>query len=105
MTPLEPTANTAAPIDPELADRLSSQGYRSLCWKPGAGVCGVFRYLYTGGLVTGVAEGGHRGRYCYRTIGEALRALNDWCGEGDPPGAWVKYKSATEDRLGPGALE
>lgn len=90
-------------VDAMLAARLAALGYTHLCLKPGAGVCGVMPFLFTGGLVVGMAERSYKGRYCFETLSEAAAALKSWDGVGDPPGNWIKFKSQTEDRLGPGA--
>lgn len=65
------------------------------CW------CGVAPQLFTTGLFYGIDDLGHAGRFCYADAAEALFALTQWDGCGDPPGPWIKEKPG--DRLGPGA--
>lgn len=36
-------------------------------------------------------------RWCYRSAWEAHKALNEWTGEGDPPGHWIKQKGRLAD--------
>ncbi len=79
-------------------------GYRRVIWRGPAGVCGLYDYLWTCGLVVGLTPAEYRGRYCYASRAEAEEALARWDGHGDPPGAWIKYKGAGAERLGPGAL-
>lgn len=42
-------------------------------------------------------------RYCYEDSEEALLALRDWDGRGDPPGKWTK--EVVNHRVGPGLLD
>lgn len=60
---------------------------------------------YTFGLFVGVEEHGYSHRYCYQHLTEVLDALEQWDGQGDPPGPWIKVKGLREERLGPGAIE
>lgn len=64
----------------------------------GHGLCGVARFLFTTGLVLGIEETGYRGRYCYEHRMDAIGALMDWNGIGDPPGPWIKYKGEGGER-------
>jgi hypothetical protein len=41
-------------------------------------------------------------RWCYETRREAAEALEQWDGQGDPPGNWIKFKGRVE-RHGPGS--
>lgn len=43
-----------------------------------------------------------RTRFCYEHSIDAVLAVQDWDGQGDPPGPWLKQKP--EDRLGPGMV-
>lgn len=82
---------------------IAESTYFDVCRRGHAGVCGVRKMLFTGGLFVGITGESYVGRYCYETIEQARAALIAWKGIGDPPGAWIKYKSSTEERLGPGA--
>jgi hypothetical protein len=42
-------------------------------------------------------------RWCYDKRIEALKALTDWDGMGDPGGPWIKYKGRGGERHGPGS--
>ena len=94
----------ARSIAPELLAFLMEQGYSDMRLVPGLGVCGLHRYLYTCGIVVGLTAVSYSGRYCYASVQEAMGSFAAWDGQGDPPGAWIKYKGATE-RLGPGASD
>jgi len=61
----------------------------------------VEKMLFTWALVVGLDQTGYRTRFCYEHITDAGPALEEWNGEGDPPGPWIKEKPI--DRLGPGA--
>jgi hypothetical protein len=81
---------------------IAELGYGHVCERGLAGVCGVRCMLYTGALIVGLTPLSYGGRYCYGTIEEAIEALAAWDGRRDPPGSWIKYKSRTEERIGPG---
>lgn len=85
----------------ELEEHLREEGYTYICEKEGLGVCGVFRFLFTVGLVTGIDSMGYKGRYCYASRIEAAYAITQWDGVGDPPGNWIKYKGAGGERDNP----
>lgn len=73
----------------------------------GGRVCAVMPFIYTTGLLVDYFDHGsthdYTARYCYPNLAEALIALNEWNGVGDPPGPWVKER--VSERLGPGALK
>lgn len=92
-------------LPPDLVAWFESLGYSDVTVRHSRGICGIYRYMYTGGLVVGMDITGHRGRYCYPSMNEAREALAAWSGEGDPGGAWIKYKGAFEERLGPGCVD
>lgn len=76
----------------ELKDQLSIEGYTELQEIPGRGICGLYRFILTVGLVYGIDEIGYRGRWCYPSMTDAKLALALWSGKGDPSGEWIKYK-------------
>lgn len=81
------------PTAEDIIKFIETEGYYThLRIVPGRGVCGIWRLLYTYGLVYGLDYFGYRGRYCYKTEREAVEALNAWNGEGDPPGNWIVNK-------------
>jgi len=53
-------------------------------------------FIYTYDLCVGLDETGNRTRFLYRLKEDALMALEDWDGKGDPPGKWLKEKGRTE---------
>lgn len=72
-------------------------------------VIGLSRFVYTTGILVGVSEDTMcRRRYCYEHYWDARQALEDWDGNGHPPGPWIKLKGVDDfgaplDELGPGA--
>lgn len=80
---------------------LKNEGYYEIKEIDGKGTCGLFRFMFTTGLVIGIDEIGYEGRYCYSTEREAIDAINSWKGLGDPPGLWIKYKGRTGERSNP----
>tara|TARA_R110000868_G_scaffold217359_3_gene467438 strand:+ start:1819 stop:2088 length:270 start_codon:yes stop_codon:yes gene_type:complete len=60
----------------------------------------ICRFIFTTGLVVGIDEIGYESRYCYLNHVDAVKALEEWDGIGDPPGNWIKQKGAG-DRSNP----
>lgn len=85
------------------ADTLREIGYSEARLLPGRGWCGLMRMMYTTGLFYGLDQCSYKGRYCYHSWLEAVEALRNWDGQGDPPGEWIKEKPS--DRHGPGSAE
>lgn len=86
----------------EIINLLEREGYTSLKEVKGRGMCGIFRYLYTTGLVYGLDEEGYKGRYCYSESSEAKEALESWSGEGDPTDEnWIKHKGQVGEYSNP----
>lgn len=75
---------------------IFTHGYSHLREKPGRGMCALHYFIHTIGLCYGVDETGYEGRYCFSEIGEAMRSIDAWTGEGDPPGNWIKHKGKIE---------
>jgi hypothetical protein len=90
------------PEGEELLALISHEGFRNVRSCGPAGVCATRKLLFSSGLFTGLTLDGYGGRYCYETEAEAIAALQAWDGTVDPPGQWVKHKSARGERLGPG---
>jgi hypothetical protein len=61
----------------------------------------LFRFVFTWGLVKGLDDVGYNERWCYSSLNDALVAVANWDGEGDPPGNWIVNKPS--QRQGPGA--
>jgi hypothetical protein len=85
----------------ELKDFLTKEGYLYLKEVPGRGVCGIYRFLFTYGLVYGMDSMGYKGRWCYDNLVTAILALNEWDGVGDPAYNWIKYKGEGGERSNP----
>ena len=64
-------------------------------------LCALRRFMFTTGLVVGLDRIGYDGRYCYESHADAISALKDWHGVGDPSGGWIKYKGVGGDRSNP----
>ena len=75
-----------------------AEGYTNLKSLPDKGICGLYRFAFTVGLVIGIDDWGYYGRYCYHTKKEAQDALESWNGVGDPSGEWIKYKGTGGER-------
>jgi len=85
----------------ELMNELKKD-YSYLMEVPNRGLCGISPMLYTVGIVYGMDETSYEGRYCYETAIEAVIALHQWDGAGDPPGNWIVNKSRRNyDRWNP----
>lgn len=82
----------------ELRDYLTEEGYTYISEKEGLGVCAIMRFLFTYGLVIAIDSMGYSGRYCYGSEVEAVYAITQWDGVGDPPGKWIKYKGNGGER-------
>jgi len=66
------------------------------------GATGILEFAYTTAIVLGIDDVGYSGRYCYETHAEAVEALEQYSGTGDPSGPWIKYKGRGGERMGPG---
>lgn len=66
------------------------------------GVTALRDYLYTTDIVVGIRGSSYLRRYSYDSQELARRALEQWNGQGDPSGPWLKCKGADELRIGPG---
>ena len=71
---------------------LKENGYLCIREIPGKGICCLYRFIYTTGLVINCTRIGYDGRYCYSSFADAKSALLKWDGVGHPPGEWIKYK-------------
>ena len=76
----------------QLKDFLTKEGYFNLVEIPGRGICGLYRFVFTVGLVIGINEDGYKGRFCYPHLADAMTDINTWDGINDPSGDWLKYK-------------
>ena len=60
-------------------------------------------FLFTVGLLVGVERVTYERRFCYpyERVAEAVYAVKNWDGNGDPPGRWIKEKGLGIDRSNP----
>lgn len=79
-------------IDQDIADYMAANGYLALRLMPDGSVAGVNKFLFTYGLCTRLDFVGYHARWCFEMLDDALRALNEYDGIGDPPGPWIKQK-------------
>ena len=71
----------------ELAELFTklTQEYIVVTWKDGR-LCAIARMAYTFALLIDVDETGYSRRFCYESLQDAVRALNNWSGVGEPSG-------------------
>lgn len=85
----------------ETIEALKSDGYTDLKIINGR-IFGLHRFVFTVGLMDRLEYDGYVGRWCYDNKSDALDALRDYPGEGDPKdGHWIKYKGRGGDRQNP----
>lgn len=53
-------------------------------------VAWLARFAFTTAILYGLEPCGHRDRWCYQTMADARRALDEWNGEGEPQG-WHRH--------------
>lgn len=82
----------------ELIEWLRSQGYSNFREIPGQGLCAIMRLLFFYGLFVGITKEKYDGYYSYPFQTDCKDAIEDWNGEGDPPGYWLKYKGIDGER-------
>ena len=70
---------------------LEGLGYTDLRLISGK-MCGLYRFMFTTGLMVGLDAAGYERRYCFESREDALAALEAWDGEGHPSGPWIKLK-------------
>ena len=66
--------------------------FHSIRQLPDGTVLGLYRFLFTWGLMVGVKEWDYERRYCYKDLEDALSDLETWDGTKAPPGPWIKEK-------------
>jgi len=78
----------------DLIKKMTKEGYFSLRYVDGRGLCGLRDFAFTVGLCYGLDENSYLGRYCYpkHLSNDASIALSVWSGKEDPIGGWVKHK-------------
>lgn len=80
-------------IDFDLLRYLIKEGYSCILPVHNRGFCAVISCVFGEvDLVYGLTWQGVTGRYGYGSMTEAVAALCEWDGSGDPPGKWVVHK-------------
>lgn len=81
-------------IDHKLNEFLLTQGFSSLKYIEGRGLCGIKDFMFTVAICYGINEVGFNGRYCYpkEYRKDAILAFSIWDGNEDPIGNWIKHK-------------
>lgn len=74
-------------MNKQQAEELGYLEYREFDNGRNAALCGL---LYTWAILADLDEIGYGDRWCYETRADALRALNEWGGEGEPSG-WHRH--------------
>lgn len=89
---------------------LTQDGYLLNRELPDGRILSLYRMMFTialcvmrPGYAHAFPDNGRITRYCYahEHIAEAIDAVADWDGSGDPPGPWIKQKEGGIDRLNP----
>lgn len=76
----------------KLKEYLEKEGYFDIKVINGV-YCGLYRFIFTTGLVVGLDFYGYNHRYCYNTNAEAKEALSKYVDTNEhPPGNWLKRK-------------
>lgn len=80
-------------MNKELKEYLIEEEYFNIIEVPNKGICALYRFAFTTGLVYGIHEWGYSGRYCYSNLSDAKKALNKWDGLLEPQDdIWIKHK-------------
>lgn len=87
----------------KLIHKLQEEGYKQFrVGIQGRGLVGLRRFLFTTGLCYGLTEESLEGRYCYENYADALKAMNEWDGIGDPKDdLWIKHKGLAGEYSNP----
>lgn len=76
----------------QIINYLKTQNYTDLREIPNRQICGIERMIYTWDIWYGMDEYSREGHYSFPTYADAVNALNNWNGEDDPGGNWIKHK-------------
>jgi hypothetical protein len=69
--------------DNELEAFAAGMGYENLRWING-NLCGLYRFLFTVGVVYGIGEVCYDGRFCFSNKLDAALFLAEWDGKSIP---------------------
>jgi len=75
-----------------MKELLEKEGYHKVRYIEGKGWVGLRRMAFTVGLFYGLDKTGYVGRYCYSNASDAEEDIENWTGEEDPEGEWIKHK-------------
>lgn len=75
----------------ELEKSLLEMGYTHL-YIIGDEAVGVLDFMYTTAIVVGLDKNQYRGRYCYESRQDAVKALLEWKDTGVGPVGYIKFK-------------
>jgi hypothetical protein len=75
---------------PDFLDSETAAAYDVMRQLPDGRWCGVVRLLFHWTLHVDIDWSGYADRYCYREKLDAVRALKEWDGTGDPEG-WHRH--------------
>lgn len=89
-------------ITQEFFERM---GYRYVRQMKNGKWIGLNKQIYTTRLVVGLDITGYDYGYCYALYDDAVKAIQQYEGEGDPIGPWIKLKGdlVRGEVMGPGA--
>jgi len=88
---------------PMTAAEIEALGYFGPRLLPTGEWAALHRFLFTTDLIVGIDRFGYRTRFGYESAFDALNALTQWGGTGDPSGPWIKEKGQGRDRENPNA--
>lgn len=91
-------------IDNDFVKFLEEEGYKHVTYIPNKGYCGLYGFIFTVGLVTGLTRHDYRERFCYphKDSIHAILALTKWGlnspEKDDVPDDeyWIKSKGTVE---------
>lgn len=73
-------------------EQLQAMGYVAFKNMPDGSQAALIPLLYTVALVHGLTPHGYEDRWCYSSMEKALKAMEQWDGEGEPTG-WHRHPS------------
>lgn len=89
-------------ISQEMLAMLKSEGYENIREFPDGTIAATFQFLFTSAIISDIHQYGYEERWCYHTKADAIAALDNWNGIGEPTG-WHRHP-ATGRRIIDGKL-
>jgi hypothetical protein len=71
-------------------EKMGEGTYSDVKFFPDGEVAWLARFIFTSAILYGLEPFGHRDRWCYETMADARRALDEWNGQGEPEG-WHRH--------------